>query len=157
MGSPHMKIYLDNCRFNRPFDDQSQSRIRIETEAKLNIQGNIRSGKFQLVWSYILDLVWSYLFDYENNKNPYSDRKAQIVRWKKYAIADIEENNQLIEQANFLNQFGFQKIDSLHIACAIATLCDYYLTTDDKILNKSNKIATIKITDPIGFIKEALP
>jgi hypothetical protein len=144
-----MKIYPDNCCFNRPFDDQSQIRIRIETEAKLNIQENIRSGKFQLVWSYILD--------YENNKNPYSDRKAQIVRWKKYAIADIEENSQLIEQANFLNQFGFQKIDSLHIACAIATLCDYYLTTDDKILNKSKKIATIKITDPIGFIKEALP
>jgi hypothetical protein len=83
-----MKIYLDNCCFNRPFDDQSQIRIRIETEAKLNIQENIRSGKFQLVWSYLLD--------YENNKNPYSERKAQIVRWKKYAIADIEENNQLI-------------------------------------------------------------
>lgn len=93
-----MKIYLDNCSFNRPFDDQSQIRIKIETEAKLNIQENIRSGKFQLVWSYILD--------YENNKNPYSDRKVQISNWKKYAIEDIEENSDVIEQANFLNQFG---------------------------------------------------
>lgn len=90
-----MKIYLDNCSFNRPFDDQSQIRIKIETEAKLNIQENIRSGKFQLVWSYILD--------YENNKNPYSDRKVQISNWKKYAIEDIEENSDVIEQANFLN------------------------------------------------------
>lgn len=143
-----MKIYLDNCCFNRPFDDQSQIRIRIETEAKLDIQENIRSGKLQLVWSYLLD--------YENNKNPYSDRKAQIFRWKKYAIVDIEENNQLLERANFLNQLGFQKIDSLHIACAIVAECDYYLTTDDKILNKSKKITDIKVTDPIGFIKEAL-
>lgn len=143
-----MKIYLDNCCFNRPFDDQSQIRIRIETEAKLNIQENIRFGN--------LKLVWSYLLDYENNKNPYPERKAHIVRWKKYAIADIEENNQLLERANFHNQFGFQKIDSLHIACAVVAACDYYLTTDDKILNKSYKITDIKITDPIGFIKEAL-
>jgi hypothetical protein len=144
----HMKIYLDNCCFNRPFDDQSQIRIRIETEAKLNIQENIRSGKFQLVWSYLLD--------YENNKNPYFERIAQIVGWKKYAITDIEETNQLLERANSLNQFGFQNIDSLHIACAIIAKCDYFLTTDDKILNKSNKITDIDITDPIGFIKEVL-
>jgi hypothetical protein len=143
-----MKIYLDNCCFNRPFDDQSQIRIRIETEAKLNIQENIRSGKFKLVWSYLLD--------YDNNKNPYSDRKAQIVRWKKYATIDIEEHTQLLERANFLNQFGFKKIDSLHIACATVATCDYFLTTDDKILNKSYKISDIKITDPIGFIKEVL-
>lgn len=50
-----MLIYLDNCSFNRPFDDQSQIRIRIETEAKLYIQENIVSGKLQLCWSYILE------------------------------------------------------------------------------------------------------
>ena len=50
-----MRIYLDNCCFNRPFDDQKQLRIRIEAEAKLNIQENIRAGKLELVWSYILD------------------------------------------------------------------------------------------------------
>lgn len=143
-----MKIYLDNCCFNRPFDDQSQIRIRIETEAKLNIQENIRSGKLKLVWSYILD--------YENNRNPYSDRKSQIGIWKKYAICDFDENSEIIDLANFLSRFGFQKIDSLHIACAIIAKCDYYLTTDDKILNKSNKVSDIKITDPIGFIREAL-
>ena len=101
-------------------------------------------------------MVWSYILDYENNKNPYSDRKVQISNWKKYAIEDIEENSDVIEQANFLNQFGLQKIDSLHIACAITAKCDYYLTTDDNILNKSNKIAGIKIADPIEFIKEVL-
>jgi len=29
-----MKLYLDNYCFNRPFDDQTQIRIRLETEAK---------------------------------------------------------------------------------------------------------------------------
>lgn len=141
-----MKIYLDNCCFNRPFDDQSQIRIKIETEAKLNIQENVRSGKLQLVWSYILD--------YENNQNPFSERKEQIASWKTYAIEDLVEDKSIIEQALFLNQFGFKKIDSLHIACAIVAKCDYYLTTDDKVLKKSNMITATKITDPVGFIKE---
>ena len=37
-----MKVYLDNCCFNRPFDDQSAVRIRIESEAKLHVQQKIR-------------------------------------------------------------------------------------------------------------------
>jgi hypothetical protein len=57
-----MKIYLDNCCFNRPFDDQSQLRIKLESEAKLKIQDDIRAQRIQLVWSYILDL--------ENDNNP---------------------------------------------------------------------------------------
>jgi hypothetical protein len=44
-----MLIYLDNCCFNRPYDDQSYSIIFLETQAKLGIQENILSGKYQLV------------------------------------------------------------------------------------------------------------
>lgn len=39
-----MKVYLDNCSLNRPFDDQSNYRIRIEAEAKLYVQDLIRGG-----------------------------------------------------------------------------------------------------------------
>jgi len=141
-----MKIYLDNCCFNRPFDDQSQIRIRLESEAKLKIQEEIRDGKIQLIWSYILD--------YENDKNPFKERKIQIYGWKKYAINDIEENNELLEIAGSLNQKGIKKYDSLHIACAILSKCKYFLTTDDNILRRSNLIETINVNDPIGFIKE---
>ena len=55
------KIYLDNCTYNRPMDNQSQIRIRLETEAKLYIQSGVREKKYSLVWSYMLD--------YENNDN----------------------------------------------------------------------------------------
>jgi hypothetical protein len=51
-----MLIYLNNCCFNRPFDDQKQIRIHIETEAKLFIQGKVLAGEFQLAWSYIKEL-----------------------------------------------------------------------------------------------------
>lgn len=51
-----LKVYLDNCVFNRPFDDQSQIRIRLETEAKFYIQTLIKQDQIALVWSYIIEL-----------------------------------------------------------------------------------------------------
>jgi hypothetical protein len=39
-----MRIYLDNCCFNRPFDNQTQLKIHLETEAKLFIQQEIING-----------------------------------------------------------------------------------------------------------------
>lgn len=143
-----MKIYLDNCCFNRPFDDQSRIRIMLETEAKLRIQEEVRVGRFKLIWSYILD--------YENSKNPYEDRKLRIKGWKKYAVTDLQENDEVIERANSLNLTGFKKLDSLHIACAIISKCDFFITTDDKILSLAKTVEGLKITDPIGFIKEVL-
>ena len=141
-----MKIYLDNCCFNRPFDDQSQLRIRLESEAKLKIQEDIRSGLYRLILSYILD--------YENNKNPFQERREQIVKWRAYAIEDIKENKKNVKVATMINQYGIKKLDSLHIACAIKAKADYFLTTDDGLLRKSTLVKGIKITDPIGFIKE---
>ena len=141
-----MRIYLDNCCFNRPFDDQSRLRIRLESEAKLAIQENIQLGIFSLVWSYVMD--------YENHKNPFPERREQIGKWRTYAVEDIEEDDALLVSARLIGQTGIKKIDSLHIACATKAHADYFLTTDDWILKRSGLITTIKITDPTGFIKE---
>lgn len=43
-----MRIYMDNCCFNRPFDGQIQVRIRLETEAKLRIQERVVAGEIEL-------------------------------------------------------------------------------------------------------------
>lgn len=56
-----MKIYLDNCCYNRPYDDQLQMRIHLDTEAKLHIQDMVKNNE--------LELVTSYMLDYENAKN----------------------------------------------------------------------------------------
>lgn len=57
-----IKIYLDNCCFNRPYDDQNLLSIFLETQAKLSIQEYVRTEKLSLIWSAILD--------YENSRNP---------------------------------------------------------------------------------------
>lgn len=112
----------------------------------MKIQEDIRSGRLQLAWSYVLD--------YENNKNPYQERKQRIKSWKKYAVSDIQESPELLEDAALLNRKGLPNIDCLHIACAILSGCEYFLTTDDRILQRRKLIDNIKIHDPIGFIKE---
>ena len=89
-----MKIYLDNCCFNRPFDDQSQIRIKLEAEAKLRIQADIQDGKFELVWSYILEA--------ENMANPFEERKRPILEWKGHSIMTIKEDGAILEKARKL-------------------------------------------------------
>jgi len=125
-----MRIYLDNCSFNRPFDDQSQIRIRLESEAKLKIQDDILEGKFELVWSYILDA--------ENSANPFEERKRPIWDWRKYAIINVKEKPTILEKAKRLSQLGLRSKDALHISCAVSAGCRYFLTTDDQVLKKRN-------------------
>ena len=95
-----MRIYLDNCCFSRPFDDQGQVRIRLETEAKLAIQQWVSDGKFELVWSYMLD--------FENFANPFDERREAVSEWKARAVADVEESAQLLATARSLEERGLR-------------------------------------------------
>lgn len=137
------RIYLDNCCFNRPYDDQSYLVIRLESEAKLFIQKEILRGTFELVWSYILD--------YENFANPYEDRKRAIARWRSIAKFDTDASDEIVELGKELMRKNIKKKDALHIACAIKANCDYFLTTDKKLLNTAFK--EITVINPLDFIK----
>lgn len=141
-----MLIYLDNCSFNRPFDNQKQIRIRIETEAKLYIQENIVTKVFRLAWSYILE--------YENSVNPYPERKETIENWKKYAEADTSETNEIIVLAKALQKKGIKPKDALHVACVIALNCTYFITTDLHLINKLRTFETLKVVNPVDFINQ---
>jgi len=139
-----MRIYLDNCCFNRPFDDQSQLKIRLESEAKLFIQAKISTNQIQLAWSYILD--------YENECNPFEERRDSIKKWKKYAVIDIEETAGIIDKANAIMNFGVKSKDSLHVSCAVSSKCDYFLTTDDRLINSLKRFQEIAVVNPLSFI-----
>jgi hypothetical protein len=139
-----MRLYLDNCCFNRPFDDQSQLKIRLETEAKLSVQNEILSGKHELVWSYILE--------FENIQNPYTDRRSAIFDWKSVAAIHCIETDDIVSFAESLFALGIKVKDALHLSCAVHSKADYFLTTDKKLLN--TPIPEIKIVNPLLFINE---
>jgi hypothetical protein len=44
-----MRIYLDACCLNRPFDNQSQERVRLESEAIQAIHRQVAIGDLQLI------------------------------------------------------------------------------------------------------------
>ena len=52
-----MKVYLDMCCYNRPYDDQSQLKVAMETQSKLHIQKLIRAGQLELIGSYTPDVL----------------------------------------------------------------------------------------------------
>ncbi len=141
-----MRVYLDNCCFNRPFDDQRQTRVRLEAEAKLCIQEHVRGGTLELAWSYILD--------FENAVNPFEERRTTISEWRQYAMIDVEETATILQQANALVGLGLRAKDALHIACAIAGECPYFLTTDDAILKRGKDVQGITVLDPTAFVRE---
>jgi len=139
------RLYLDNCCFNRPYDDQSVLKNYLEAEAKIYIQKEILQKNYELAWSYIMD--------YEISFNPFSERKIQILKWKNLAIVDINESNEVTGIANEIieKNINIKPKDALHLSCAIKAECNFFITTDTKILNKA--IQNIIITDPIDFIR----
>jgi predicted nucleic acid-binding protein len=139
-------LYLDNCCFNRPFDDQRQARIRSEAEAKLTIQERVRAGDIQLVWSYILD--------YENSANPFEERRRTIYHWRSLAQIEVFATEAVVEAAKSLVRAGLKTKDALHIACAIAGGCDFFVTTDDEILHRREDVQGIKILNPTDVVRE---
>lgn len=131
--------------FNRPFDDQSQIRIRLESEAKLFIRGKIKNNSIALIWSYILD--------FENSHNPHDERRNAIQKWRSISSIEITETPELLSHANKLSRFNIQPKDTLHAASAIEGKADYFLTTDDKLLSCANRSNMIKAINPIDYIK----
>ena len=138
-----IRIYLDNCCFNRPYDDQQCPIIKLETEAKLHIQNEVLLGNLSLVWSFILH--------YENNDNPFVDRKNQIGLWENIADYIVTYEESIYEKAELVKQLGIKNKDALHIASAIEAHTNYFITTDKKLLNKD--IEDIIIINPIDFLR----
>jgi hypothetical protein len=141
-----MRLYLDNCCYNRPFDDQSTLTIRLETESKLHIQNAIRAGNCALGWSYILD--------YENAANPLEERRSEIQRWADLADASVEETPAILAMMEDYVAIGIKPLDALHIACARALECQYFLTVDKGILKRAGAIPQIQVLNPLDFVVE---
>ncbi|MDR3302444.1 MAG: PIN domain protein [Spirochaetaceae bacterium] len=138
-----MRVYLDNCCFNRTYDDQSNIINRVETEAKLLIQYMIKSGALELVWSEVLD--------YENNDNPFDMRREKIAEWEGLASVAVAMTDEILTNAHRYMVLKLKPKDASHIVCAVSAHADYFITVDRKILNKP--IHDIPIINPIDFLR----
>ena len=109
-----MRVYLDNCSYNRPYDDQSQLRISLETQAKLQIQRMIKNKELELVSSYVLA--------YENSRNPNESKKNSIgkfVKENRIEYIDVDRADEVKTIADEIIATGVKTADAYHTACAI--------------------------------------
>jgi len=142
-----IKVYLDNCAYNRPFDDQTQIRISLEAQAKLYIQRLIISKK--------IALVCSYMSSYENSENPNPEHRGSIQSFFCNATKFIgtDKADIIQKRAEALKEWKIKSNDAIHLACAIEGNCEYFITTDDVILKKYHG-SEIRVCSPIDFVSE---
>lgn len=140
-----MRLYLDNCCYNRPYDEQTQFTVLMETRAKIHIQGKIQSGEYELADSFMLE--------FENNANPNEMAKAAIQRFRdKYSTVFVpfERKDELQGQVDDIMDAGVKYKDATHLACAVYAHCDYFLTTDKRLLKYKNEAITT--INPLEFL-----
>ena len=147
-----MRVYLDACCLNRTFDDQTQDRIHLETEAIILILNRLEK------WS---DWEWigSEVLNFEIDQIPDPERRHQVKLLISNINYSIAVNQKEIERARQLEEMGFQSYDALHIACAESGNADIFLTTDDKLINKANKLSkqlNIRVENPLTWLREVL-
>ncbi len=138
-----VRVYSDNSVLNRPFDDQSISKIRLETIATFFI--------FELIEKKKVKLVSSSVIDYENSKNPFFERKIWVSVYLSKATSYQKLNPKIKERAKEIKGLGISPIDCLHLASAEVAKVDYFLTCDYDIIRKYK--GKLKVLNPIEFIQ----
>jgi predicted nucleic acid-binding protein len=146
-----MKIYLDVCGLNRPFDDQTQDRIHLEAEAILAVLNYSRiSG-----WS----VIGSDAIDFEIGRMPDHDKRLKVQILSTLHDIHVKVDAVVERRAMELKQLGLKALDALHVSCAERAKAEVFLTTDDHLLSKAvqnKKILKVKVENPLRWVTEVL-
>ena len=138
------KIYLDICTFCRPFDDQRQIRIRMETDAYFLIIRAIEQNLYRPVISPV------HFAEIEAIKKlPEKLEMRGLLRRLKTKLSFNEE--QVRDRTEELISLNFGIADAAHVAFA-ETASDGFITCDDTLLRKciKHKIA-VPVFNPVEF------
>lgn len=145
------KIYLDTCCLNRPFDDQTQERIRLEAEAVLAIFSRIEKGEWNWVGSDVLTD--------EIEQTPDSQKSSRTKLLSGFIHENVEVGEREINRATELQRAGFQVFDALHLACAESANVDIFLSTDDRLLKLAKRLSDvlqIRVMNPLIWVEEMI-
>lgn len=145
-----MTVYLDNCCYNRPFDDQTQERIHLESEAILTILQRGQAGIYTIVGSDILELEMNRMHD------PIKKQKVKelykVARVRVSYTESMKERSQEIMKMSKIRAF-----DSLHIAAAENAKSIIMLTTDDKLEKMAERLELkVRVMNPLKFAWEVI-
>ena len=136
-----MRIYLDNCCYNRPYDNQSQQRINDETESifrAINRKENIIIGSDTLI------LEMAQIKDV--------DLQLDIVAMYSQTIKEEVSTSEEVEKIadSIMSESSIHKMDALHLASAIVGKAEIFLTVDDKLIKSCSKLnLNMRVINPV--------
>jgi predicted nucleic acid-binding protein len=123
---------LDTSAFNRPFDDQTQPKIFLESQAVVII--------LQMIEAKGVELISSSVLEYENSRNPYPIKQKAMNRYLQLANLRQEVDEVICQRAEELEHNGLKAIDALHVACVEAVNSDYFITCDKRLINSVYRV-----------------
>ena len=139
-------LYLDYNCFQRGFDDPAQVRIRMESDACESI--------FEQAAGEGVTLVWSFMHEDENRLCPFTDRKTEIARLSvlcRVRVAPLEPIR--LRALDLQREMGVGAKDALHLAAAVHARADWFVTCDDGILSKADRLrVAVRVVDPVDYV-----
>ena len=131
-----MRVYLDMCCLKRPFDDQSQPRVRLEAEAVLSLLA---------AESATLEFIRSAALLLENKQNPILVRAARVDLWLKQKPGLPVDPAMLRSRTGELMRHGLAGFDALHIASAELSGADAFATCDDRLRKAAERCGHVRV------------
>lgn len=141
------RVYLDVCALCRPFDDQTQMRIRLESEAVQLILSYVRSGELCLVVSAVHNAELGAVDDSMEREHLLSilDQIGSRIQ------VDLAQARQ---RAMTLTERGLGPADAAHLAFAEASGASF-VTCDDRLLRQCRRVGcAIWCGSPVAFCAE---
>ncbi len=130
----YRRVYLDVCALCRPFDDQSQLRIRLESDAVLLILSHLRPRSLSLIVSPAHTAEIAAIQEVER------EQLQLLLEESGTRISfDLPRARQRAEQ---LVQQGMGVADAAHLAFAEQAECDF-VTCDDRLLKQCKRVRPI--------------
>lgn len=142
-----MKVFLDVCCLNRPFDDRSQTRISMEIEAIQHILQSCQDGEFKLIDS---DTLQS-----EISRDPDRERQLKVRSILSLAKIRVRSSENLKKRTKELINLGFTPYDAAHLASAELGRAGIFLSTDDKLVKRAKNYKDqikVAVDNPVSWI-----
>ncbi|MCD8077567.1 MAG: PIN domain-containing protein [Lachnospiraceae bacterium] len=145
-----MRIYLDCCCYNRPFDDLTQERIKIESEIIMWVLEEGRSGNCEIIASAALSSEISRITNFE--------RQQGIMGLYQIPGEFVNLTEEIKRRAAEIRGVSrIQTFDSYHIASAEAANADVLLSTDDKLVRMASRLQLkVEVMNPLQFLNKVM-
>lgn len=144
-------VYLDACCLNRPFDDQAQPRVHLESEAVLIILARFKQREWEWLGSPVLDM------EIEQTTEPTRKSRIRLLMTAIHRVVSVQVAEE--KRGKELSALGLLAVDALHIACAESGDADVFLTTDDRLLRQATRRAAqlrVRVENPLTWIREMM-